>query len=159
GPGRPGAAAGGGRPRLLAATDAAPRAGGRRGMRDRGGNRDADRTGSAVVRAVDREGRPDRGNAQRRVPRAGGTHGAGGRTLMLRFLTAGESHGPELVVIVEGLPAGVVVDGDAIDHQLVRRQQGYGRGARSTKIERDHAEVVSGVSGGTTTGAPVAMRI
>jgi chorismate synthase len=78
---------------------------------------------------------------------------------MLRFLTAGESHGPELVVVVEGLPAGVAVDGDAIDHQLVRRQAGYGRGARSTKIERDHAEVVSGVAGGRTTGAPVAMRI
>ncbi len=78
---------------------------------------------------------------------------------MLRFLTAGESHGPELVVIVEGLPAGVAVDGDAVDRQLVRRQQGYGRGARSTKIERDHAEIVSGVAGGTTTGAPVAMRI
>ena len=78
---------------------------------------------------------------------------------MLRFLTAGESHGPELVVIVEGLPAGVVVDGDAVDRQLVRRQQGYGRGARSTKIERDHAEIVSGVAGGATTGAPVAMRI
>jgi chorismate synthase len=78
---------------------------------------------------------------------------------MLRFLTAGESHGPELVVIVEGLPAGVVVDGEAVDRQLVRRQQGYGRGARSTKIERDHAEIVSGVAGGRSTGAPVAMRI
>jgi chorismate synthase len=62
-------------------------------------------------------------------------------------------------VIVEGLPAGVIVDGDAVDRQLVRRQQGYGRGARSTKIERDHAEIVSGVARGTTTGAPVAMRI
>jgi chorismate synthase len=78
---------------------------------------------------------------------------------MLRFLTAGESHGPELVVIVEGLPAGVVVDGDAVDRELVRRQRGYGRGARSTKIERDHAEIVSGAAGGRTTGAPVAMRI
>jgi len=67
---------------------------------------------------------------------------------MLRFLTAGESHGPELVVIVEGEPAGVAVDGDAIDRDLGRRQQGYGRGARSTKIERDHAEVSSGVAGG-----------
>lgn len=78
---------------------------------------------------------------------------------MLRLLTAGESHGPELVVIVEGLPAGVSVDGDAIDHELGRRQRGYGRGARSTKIERDHAEISSGVAGGKTTGAPVAMRI
>jgi chorismate synthase len=77
----------------------------------------------------------------------------------LRFLTAGESHGPELVVIVEGLPAGLAVDGDAVDGHLRRRQGGYGRGARSTKIEEDHAEMVSGLAGGVTTGAPVAMRI
>ena len=78
---------------------------------------------------------------------------------MLRFLTAGESHGPELVTIVEGLPAGIEVDAAAIDRDLVRRQGGYGRGARSTKIERDHAQIVSGVSGDRTTGAPLAMRI
>ena len=78
---------------------------------------------------------------------------------MLRFLTAGESHGPELVAIVEGLPAGLEVDAAAIDRDLVRRQGGYGRGARSTKIERDHAQIVSGVHGGRTTGAPLAMRI
>ena len=78
---------------------------------------------------------------------------------MLRFLTAGESHGPELTVIVEGLPAGVEIDPDAIDRDLIRRQGGYGRGARSTKIERDHAEITSGVLSGRTTGAPVAMRI
>jgi chorismate synthase len=77
----------------------------------------------------------------------------------LRFLTAGESHGPELVVIVEGMAAGVPVEGEAIDRELVRRQGGYGRGARSTRIERDHAEIVSGVAGGRTTGAPIAMRI
>jgi chorismate synthase len=63
------------------------------------------------------------------------------------------------VVIVEGMPAGVPVDGEAIDRELVRRQGGYGRGARSTKIERDHAEIVSGVARGRTTGAPIAMRI
>jgi len=79
--------------------------------------------------------------------------------MTLRFLTAGESHGPELTVIVEGMPAGVALSGDRIDAELVRRQQGYGRGARSTKIERDHAEIVGGVAGGRTTGAPVAMRI
>ena len=78
---------------------------------------------------------------------------------MLRFLTAGESHGPELVVVVEGLPAGVAIDPGAMDRELVRRQQGYGRGARSTKIERDHGEIVSGVAGGRTTGAPVAIRV
>ena len=78
---------------------------------------------------------------------------------MLRFLTAGESHGPELTVIVEGLPAGVEVDQEAIDRDLIRRQGGYGRGARSTKIERDHAEITGGVLSGRTTGAPLAMRI
>ena len=78
---------------------------------------------------------------------------------MLRFLTAGESHGPELMVIVEGLPAGVPVDQEAVDHALARRQLGYGRGARSTKIERDHADVVAGVAAGRTTGAPVGIRI
>jgi chorismate synthase len=78
---------------------------------------------------------------------------------MLRFLTAGESHGPELTVIVEGLPAGIRIDGDAIDRELVRRQGGYGRGARSAKIERDHAEITGGVTRGRSTGAPVAIRI
>jgi chorismate synthase len=78
---------------------------------------------------------------------------------MLRMLTAGESHGPELVVIVEGLPAGVEVPVEAIDRELSRRQGGYGRGARSTRIERDRAEVVGGLAGGLTTGAPVAVRI
>lgn len=79
--------------------------------------------------------------------------------MTLRFLTAGESHGPELVVVVEGLPAGIPVSGDAVDRELVRRQGGYGRGARMTKIERDRAEIVGGVAGGRTTGAPVAARI
>ncbi len=78
---------------------------------------------------------------------------------MLRFLTAGESHGPELSVIVEGLPAGVPLDLEAVDRDLHRRQLGYGRGARSTKIERDLATVTSGLAGGATTGAPLAIRI
>lgn len=78
---------------------------------------------------------------------------------MLRFLTAGESHGPELVVVVEGLPAGVPVSVELIDRDLARRQAGYGRGARSTKIERDRAVVVSGLADGRTTGAPVAVRV
>jgi len=77
----------------------------------------------------------------------------------LRLLTAGESHGPELVVIVEGMPAGVEVDSREIDLQLDRRRGGHGRGARSTKIERDHAEIVSGVAQSRTTGSPVAIRI
>ena len=78
---------------------------------------------------------------------------------MLRFLTAGESHGAELLVIVEGLPAGLAISEKAVDHDLSRRQRGYGRGARSTKIERDHAEIVGGMALGHTTGAPVGIRI
>ncbi|HEX2032047.1 MAG TPA: chorismate synthase [Actinomycetota bacterium] len=79
--------------------------------------------------------------------------------MTLRFLTAGESHGPRLTVIVEGLPAGIPVDGAALDRDLARRQGGHGRGARSTRIERDHAEISSGIHEGRTTGAPVALVI
>jgi chorismate synthase len=78
---------------------------------------------------------------------------------MLRFLTAGESHGPELVLIVEGMPAGVEIRQEPLDRDLARRQGGYGRGARSTKIERDHGEIVSGLAAGRATGAPIAIRI
>jgi chorismate synthase len=77
---------------------------------------------------------------------------------MLRFLTAGESHGPALLGLVEGLPAGVPVTQDDLDVQLARRWQGYGRGGRA-KFEADHAEVLSGIRFGRTTGAPVALRI
>ena len=74
------------------------------------------------------------------------------------FLTAGESHGPALTAIVEGFPAGLTVDEEAIDRDLARRQAGYGRGERMA-IERDHVEVLSGVIAGRTTGAPIALRI
>jgi chorismate synthase len=77
---------------------------------------------------------------------------------MLRFLTAGESHGQGLVTILEGLPAGLVVDFDGITAELRRRQGGYGRGRRMA-IESDRAEILSGVRRGRTTGAPVAMLI
>ncbi len=77
---------------------------------------------------------------------------------MLRFLTAGESHGPALTVILEGLPAGMEIDFNAIDFELSRRQQGYGRGARM-KIESDRVEVVGGVRAGRTTGGPVCFQI
>ena len=77
---------------------------------------------------------------------------------MLRFLTAGESHGRALVVILEGLPAGLVIDQDAIARDLRRRQGGYGRGRRMA-IESDRAEILSGVRGGETIGGPVAMTI
>jgi chorismate synthase len=76
----------------------------------------------------------------------------------LRFLTAGESHGPALTVVVEGLPAGVPIDRAAIDADLRRRQGGYGRGGRM-KIETDSAEVLSGVRHGLTLGSPVTLQI
>jgi chorismate synthase len=75
-----------------------------------------------------------------------------------RFVTAGESHGPALVTIVEGMPSGVPVDSEFITQQLRRRQQGYGRGGRQ-KIERDSAEILSGVRHGKTTGSPIALLI
>ena len=77
---------------------------------------------------------------------------------MLRFLTAGESHGPCLTAIVEGLPSGLIVDVEAINRDLARRQGGYGRGGR-IKIEKDKVEVLGGVIEEQTTGAPVSVRI
>jgi chorismate synthase len=77
---------------------------------------------------------------------------------MLRFLTAGESHGQALIATVDGVPAGLTLDLDAIDAQLRRRQGGYGRGRRMA-IESDRAEVFSGVRRGRTTGAPIALLI
>ena len=76
----------------------------------------------------------------------------------LRFTTAGESHGKGLVVIVEGMPAGVPISAAAIDLDLGRRMQGYGRGARM-KIEQDRIEWLSGVRAGETLGSPIAMLI
>ena len=77
---------------------------------------------------------------------------------MLRFFTAGESHGEALVAQVSGLPAGVAVDQARLDRELWRRQQGYGRGGRM-RIERDRAHVLSGVRHGKTIGSPVAMTL
>src|SRR5918996_1373621 len=77
---------------------------------------------------------------------------------MLRFLTAGESHGQALVVTVDGMPAGLRIDIDALNAQLRRRQGGYGRGRRM-QIESDRAEILAGVRHGTTTGAPIALLI
>ena len=77
---------------------------------------------------------------------------------MLRFLTAGESHGPEISAILEGMPAGVPVAGEWIDRDLARRQRGYGSGGRM-KIERDHARLTGGVVAGRTTGAPIAISV
>ena len=77
---------------------------------------------------------------------------------MLRFLTAGESHGKGLVAILEGVPAGLTIDFDAITAQLRRRQGGYGRGRRMA-IESDRAEPLSGIRHGVSTGAPIALFI
>jgi chorismate synthase len=77
---------------------------------------------------------------------------------MVRFLTAGESHGRALVVILEGIPAGLPIDPDAITAELRRRQGGYGRGRRMA-IESDRAEILSGVRHGETIGGPIAMTI
>jgi chorismate synthase len=77
---------------------------------------------------------------------------------MLRFSTAGESHGESLVALISGLPAGIPVDQAFLDHELWRRQQGYGRGGRM-RIERDTAHILSGVRHGRTIGSPIAMTL
>ena len=77
---------------------------------------------------------------------------------MLRFLTAGESHGQSLVMTLDGVPAGLALDIPALDAQLRRRQGGYGRGRRMA-IESDRAEILTGVRHGRTTGAPIALLI
>ena len=77
---------------------------------------------------------------------------------MIRFLTAGESHGPALTAIVEGLPAGLAISPEDINHQLRRRQKGYGSGGRMS-IEKDRVRITSGVVEGRTTGAPVALHV
>ena len=77
---------------------------------------------------------------------------------MLHFSTAGESHGESLVALVSGLPAGIPVDQEFLDHELWRRQQGYGRGGRM-RIERDTAHILSGVRHGKTIGSPIAMTL
>jgi len=77
---------------------------------------------------------------------------------MLRFLTAGESHGESLIAILEGLPAGLEVNSGQVNSELARRQKGYGRGKRM-EIETDKVEFFSGLRGGRTLGSPLAMRI
>lgn len=77
---------------------------------------------------------------------------------MLRYLTAGESHGEALIAYISGLPAGLTVDQAFVDRELWRRQQGYGRGGRM-KIERDSAHILSGVRHGKTIGSPIAIQL
>ena len=78
--------------------------------------------------------------------------------MALTFVTAGESHGPGLTCIVEGLPAGLELDREAINRDLARRQLGHGRGGRM-KIERDQVEVTAGVRHGRTLGGPIALQV
>ncbi|MGD8403382.1 MAG: chorismate synthase [Anaerolineales bacterium] len=76
----------------------------------------------------------------------------------LRFLTAGESHGPALIVILDGMPSGLSLNASIIDPELARRQKGYGAGGRM-KIEKDAVRILSGIMAGKTTGAPIAMLV
>jgi chorismate synthase len=76
----------------------------------------------------------------------------------LRYLTAGESHGPGLVAIAEGFPAGLAIDFAEVNRDLARRQKGYGRGGRQ-KIEKDEAQFLAGLRGGVTLGAPIALVV
>src|SRR3982750_95161 len=78
--------------------------------------------------------------------------------MFFKFTTAGESHGKALVAIVEGLPAGLEIDVAKVNHELWRRQQGYGRGGRM-KIETDMVDVISGIRHGKTLGSPIALHI
>ncbi|OMF73116.1 chorismate synthase [Paenibacillus glucanolyticus] len=78
--------------------------------------------------------------------------------MSLRFLTAGETHGPQLTTIIEGLPSNLELDFEALNFQLHRRQKGYGRGRRM-QIEKDTAQILGGVRHGYTTGAPVALVV
>src|SRR3984893_9445590 len=77
---------------------------------------------------------------------------------MLRYFTAGESHGEGLIALLSGLPAGLVVDQTFLDRELWRRQQGYGRGGRM-KIETDQVHILSGVRNGATIGSPIAILL
>src|SRR3974390_1694142 len=77
---------------------------------------------------------------------------------MLRFSTAGESHGEALVALLSGMPAGLAVNLEFVNRELWRRQQGYGRGGRM-RIERDEAHILSGVRHGKTIGSPIAIQL
>src|SRR5262249_45565843 len=109
-------------------------------------------------------GRPVR--AVHRGDRAGGRHAPRAvrrrrhaRLIpVLRWLTAGESHGPALVAVLEGVPAGVSVTSADLAAELARRRLGYGRGARMS-FERDEVEILGGVRHGVTLGSPVAVRV
>jgi chorismate synthase len=84
--------------------------------------------------------------------------GNGGIRMTIRFLTAGESHGPQMTAIVEGIPAGLIIDIEQINNDLARRQKSLGAGGRM-RIEKDQVQIVSGVMDGKTTGAPITLVI
>src|SRR5438132_4352896 len=132
---------------------------------------------SSVARSSDRSGRTTRSRASlpsesvartgqefghsvppmsTRAAARGGFMWASIIAFVLRFLTAGESHGPQLTVVIEGLPAGLEISEDDLRQDLARRQGGHGRGGRQ-KIETDFARIVSGVRGGFTIGSPVTL--
>ncbi len=111
--------------------------------------RRAGSAGRCVVRALDRPSRSCRRDAPRSTLR---------RVSTLDVVTAGESHGPALVAVVTGLPAGLVLDREAIDADLRRRQQGYGRSPRQ-QIETDEVEVLAGLRHGRTLGTPLALVV
>ena len=77
---------------------------------------------------------------------------------MLKYFTTGESHGQYMAAILEGLPSGIEINYEKMDHDLSRRQGGYGRGGRQ-KIEKDHVALIGGVLKGLTTGAPVGFLL
>ena len=77
---------------------------------------------------------------------------------MIRLLTAGKSHGPAVTTILEGIPAGLRLAPDDINHDLARRQKGFGSGGRM-KIEKDQVQILSGVMSGTTVGSPISLHI
>ena len=129
------------------------------GLRDRAGGsrvrrsrvrrpRGPRRPGRSGVRALDRAAGPGRRHARRSTL----------FRVTLKLATAGESHGPALVAIVSGLPAGLVVEKDAIDADLRRRQEGYGRSPRQ-RIEQDEVEVLAGLRHGRTLGTPLALVV
>src|SRR5215216_1619863 len=80
------------------------------------------------------------------------------KSMSLRFLTAGESHGPSLTAILDGMPAGLSITTEIIDKELARRQKGYGAGGRM-KIEKDTAQILGGLMAGETTGGPIALLV
>ena len=78
--------------------------------------------------------------------------------MAIRFLTSGESHGPAITAILEGMPAGLEISNQVIDHELSRRQKGYGSGPRM-KIEKDKVSITGGIMAGKTIGSPISILI